>query len=117
ASQTVFVMRKPIADVLRELGLAVPANASPAEAMKALQVQCHSAQGCSTIIHGLPRYYLATTKLDSSGKATLAAKAETGIYYFFAIIPDSGGSLVWDVAANLVAGDNPVTLSPQNAGQ
>ena len=85
--------------------------------MKALQTQCHSTQGCSSIIHGLPHFYAATTKLDASGKATLAAKTETGIYYFFAIIPDSGGSLVWDVPANLVAGDNTVTLSAQNAEQ
>ncbi len=117
ANQTVFVMRKPIGDVLRELGLNVPPNASPADAMKALQTQCHSTQGCSSIIHGLPHFYAATTKLDASGKATLAAKTETGIYYFFAIIPDSGGSLVWDVPANLVAGDNTVTLSAQNAEQ
>jgi len=32
--QTVFVMRKPIGDALRELGLAVPAKSTAAQAMK-----------------------------------------------------------------------------------
>ncbi len=115
AGQTVFVMRKPIGDVLRELGLAVPANSTAAQSMKALQTQCHSTQGCSSIIQGMHNFYVATTKLDASGKATLAAKAGTGTYYFFAIVPDSGGSLVWDIPANLVAGENTIVLSAKNA--
>ncbi len=115
AGQTVFVMRKPIGDVLRELGLAVPANSTAAQTMKALQTQCHSTQGCSSIIQGMSRSYVTTTKLDASGKATLAAKAATGTYYFFAVVPNSGGSLVWDIPANLAAGENSVTLSAKNA--
>ena len=115
AGQTVFVMRKPIGDVLRELGLAVPASSTAAQTMKALQTQCHSTQGCSSIIQGMSRSYVTTTKLDASGKATLAAKAATGTYYFFAIVPNSGGSLVWDIPANLAAGENTVTLSAKNA--
>ena len=47
AGQAVFVSRKPMDQILRELGVAVPANATPGQAMKALQTQCHSAQGCS----------------------------------------------------------------------
>jgi hypothetical protein len=115
ASQTVFVMRKPIGDVLRELGLAVPAKSTAAQAMKALQTQCHSPQGCSSIIQGMSRSYVTTTKLDASGKAKLSAKNAAGTYFFFAIVPNSGGSLVWDIAANLVPGENTVTFSPQNA--
>jgi hypothetical protein len=115
AGQTVFVMRKPIGDVLRELGLAVPANATAAQAMKALQTQCHSPQGCSSIMQGMSRSYVATTKLDATGKAVLSAKNAAGTYYFFAIIPNSGGSLVWDIPASLVPGDNSVSLSAKNA--
>jgi len=114
AGQTVFVMRKPIGEVLRELGLAVPANATSAQAMKALQSQCHSTQGCSSIIQGMSRFYVTTTKLDASGKTALSAKAAAGTYYFFAIVPNSGGSLVWDIPANLVAGENSVTFSAKN---
>jgi hypothetical protein len=84
--------------------------------MKALQTQCHSAQGCSAVIQGMPKYYVTTTKLDTSGKATLSATATTGQYYFFAIVPSAaGGSLVWDVAANLAGGDNAVAFSQANA--
>lgn len=89
--------------------------ATPGQAMKALQTQCHAAQGCTSVIQGLSKYYVTTTKLDSSGKATLSATATTGSYYFFAIVPDSGGSLVWDVPANLAAGDNQVAFSQANA--
>lgn len=115
AGQAVFVSRRPMDQILRELGVAVPERATPAQAMKALQTQCHSAQGCSAVMRGLPRYYVTTTKLDASGKATLAATATTGQYYFFAIVPDAGGSLVWDVPANLAAGDNTVALNQANA--
>lgn len=113
--QTVFVMRKPIGDVLRELGLAVPAKSTAAQAMKALQTQCHSTQGCSSIIQGMSRSYVATTKLDASGKAKLSARNAAGTYFFFAIVPNSGGSLVWDIAAILVPGGNTVTFSTKNA--
>jgi len=115
AGQTVFVMRKPIGDVLRELGLAVPANSTAAQSMKVLQTQCHSTQGCSSIIQGMSRSYVATAKLDASGKAMLSAKKGAGTYYFFAIVPNSGGSLVWDVPANLAPGENTVMLSAKNA--
>ena len=115
AGQTVFVMRKPIGDVLRELGLAVPAKSTAAQAMKALQTQCHSTQGCSSITQGMSRSYVATTKLDASGKAKLSARNAAGTYFFFAIVPNSGGSLVWDIAASLVPGENTVTFSTKNS--
>lgn len=115
AGQAVFVARKPMDQILRELGVVVPANATPGQAMKALQTQCHSTQGCSAVIQGMPKYYVTTTKLDTTGKATLSATATTGQYYFFAIVPDAGGSLVWDLAANLAAGDNSVAFNQANA--
>ena len=116
AGQAVFVSRKPMDQILKELGVAVPAKATPGQAMKALQTQCHSAQGCSVVIQGMPKYYVTTTKLDTSGKATLSATATTGQYYFFAIVPNAaGGSLVWDLPANLAAGDNAVAFNQANA--
>jgi len=115
AGQTVYVMRKPIGDVLRELGLAVSANSTAAQAMKALQTQCHSTQGCSSIIQGMSRSYVTTTKLDASGKAKLSARNAAGTYFFFAVVPNSGGSLVWDIAASLAPGENTVTFSTKNA--
>jgi hypothetical protein len=111
----VFVTRKPMDQILRELGVAVPARATPGQAMQALQTQCHSAQGCSAIIQGMSKYYVTITKLDASGKATLSATARTGPYYFFAIVPASGGSLMWDIPANLTSGDNAVAFDQANA--
>jgi hypothetical protein len=115
AGQAVFVTRKPMDQILRELGVAVPAKATPAQAMKLLQAQCHAPQGCTSAIQGLSKYYVTTAKFDTTGKATLNATAATGPYYFFAIVPGSGGSLVWDVLANLAAGDNTVIFSQANS--
>lgn len=115
AGQAVFVSRKPMDQILRELGVEVPAKATPAQAMKALQTLCHSPQGCSAIMQKLPSYYVTTTKLDTTGKATLSATTATGQYYFFAVIPSNGGTVMWDIPANLAAGDNNVTFSQANS--
>lgn len=115
AGQAVFVARKPMDQILRELGVSIPANATPAQAMKALQTLCHSPQGCKAAIQGLPSYYVTTARLDAAGKATLNATAATGQYYFFAITPAGKGSLMWDIPAALVAGDNPVTFTQANS--
>ena len=53
----------------------------------------------------MQNYFATATKLDASGNATLSAHTETGPYYFFATVPNSGGSLVWDVQADLVQGE------------
>jgi hypothetical protein len=115
AGQAVFVARKPMDQILRELGVTVPANATPAQAMKALQTLCHSPQGCTPMMQKLPSYYVATTKLDAAGKATLSATAVTGKYYFFAITPTGTGSVIWDVPAALAAGDNTVVFTQANS--
>lgn len=115
ANQVVFVTREPMNQILGELGVAVPANSTPGQAMKALKTQCQTTQGCSSAIQGLSKYYVTTTKLDASGKATLTATAATGQYYFFAIVANGSGSTVWDLSANLAAGDNSVTFSQANS--
>jgi len=96
------------------LGVAVSANSTAAQAMKTLQTQCHSTQGCSSIIQGMSRSCVTTTELDAAGKAMLSARNAAGTYYFFAIASNSGGSLVWDISANLVPGENTVTFSSKN---
>jgi len=115
AGQAVFVARKPMDQILRELGVSIPANATPAQAMKALQTLCHSPQGCTPMMQKLPSYYVATTKLDAAGKATLNATAVTGQYYFFAIVPMGTGSVIWDLPAALAAGDNTVVFTQANS--
>jgi hypothetical protein len=66
-------------------------------------------------MQALPKYYVTTTKLDTAGKATLSATAATGQYYFFAVIPSNGGTLMWDVPATLTTGDNTVIFTQANA--
>ena len=115
ANQAIFVTREPMNQILSELGVAVPTNSTPGQAMKALKTQCATTQGCSSVIQGLSKYYVTTSKFDPTGKAILSATAATGPYYFFAIIANGSGSLVWDVPANLAAGDNSVTFSLANS--
>lgn len=114
AGQAVYVMRERMDGVLRKLGVPVPANATPGKAMQALTTTCRS-QDCSAVFSGLNSYYVTAAKLDSSAKATLSAQAATGPYFFFAFVQTASGSYVWDVPANLAAGDNNVTLTQANA--
>lgn len=112
--QSVMVMKERIDDVLRKLGVAVPANATPGQAMQALATSCKTTD-CRPVFIGMTNYYVTTVKLDSSGKAVLSAQAATGPYFVFALVKAPNGTYFWDVPANLQAGDNSVSLSPANA--
>jgi hypothetical protein len=115
AGQAVYVMRERMDSVLRKLGVPVPANATPGQAMTAFSDTCRT-KDCSSVFNGLNTYYVTAASLDGSGKATLAATAATGQYYFFAIARTAQGmSYVWDIPQNLVPGDNNITLTATNA--
>ena len=114
AGQKVFVMRERMDEVLRKLGIPVPPNTTPGKAMQMFATACRSTD-CKPIFEGMARYYVTATTLDNTGKATLSAQAATGPYYFFAVVRTPNGSLIWDVPANLAAGDNSVTLTASNA--
>jgi hypothetical protein len=115
AGQAVYVMRERMDSVLRKLGVPVPANATPGQAMTAFSDTCRT-KDCSSVFNGLNTYYVTAASLDGSGKATLAATAATGQYYFFAIARTAQGmSYVWDIAQNLAPGDNNITLTATNA--
>lgn len=113
AGQSVMVMKERIDDVLRKLGVTVPANSTPGQAMQALATAC-KANNCRAAVDGLGHYFVTTVKLDNAGKANLSAQAVTGPYFFFAIVKTPGGSMVWDIPTNLNAGDNAVTLTAAN---
>ncbi len=112
--QSIFVMRKPMDQALRELGISVPANSTAGEAMQALSTTCQKTD-CRPVFSGLANYYVTSVKLDSTGKAILSATAATGSYFIYAIVRTNGTSYVWDVPATLHAGDNAVTLDAHNA--
>jgi hypothetical protein len=114
AGQKVFVMREPMDAVLRKLNVSVPPNTSPGKAMQLLAATCRSTD-CHPIFQGMAQYNVTTASLDASGKATLNATAATGTYFFYAIVRTPQGSLMWDIPANLAAGDNSVTLTQTNA--
>ena len=117
AGKPVYLMRDRIDDVLRKLGVAVPANSTPGKAMQTLAETCRTTN-CSSVMAGLNHYFASSTTLDAAGKATISTQAAaTGAYYFFAIVRTAEVSMVWDIPANLVAGDNTVTLSAANAEQ
>jgi hypothetical protein len=115
AGQSIFIMREPMDEVLRKLGVPVPPNSSPGKAMQTLATACKT-MDCRPVMSGLGPYYVTAAKLDNAGKATLSATAATGPYFLFAIVrtPD-GASLIWDIPTTLHAGDNTITLTPANA--
>jgi hypothetical protein len=112
--QSVMVMKERMDEVLRKLGVAVTANATPGQAMQTLATTC-KATNCRAVIDGMGHYFVTTVKLDSAGKAILSAQATTGPYFFFAIVRTANGSMVWDIPANLRAGDNAIALTATNA--
>lgn len=114
AGQPVFLMRERMDEVLRKLGFAVPPNASPGKAMEALAASCHTSN-CGPMIAGMNKYFVGMTKLDAAGKAGVSAQMAPGSYFVYAIVKTPTGSMMWDVPANLTAGDNAVTLSAANA--
>ena len=83
--------------------------------MQTLSTSCHT-MDCRLVITGLGNYYVTTAKLDSTGKATLSAQAQTGPYFLFALVrnPD-GSSLLWDIPTTLHEGENTITLTAANA--
>ena len=111
--QSVFVMKERIDDVLRKLGVAVPANSTPGQAMQVLATSCKTTD-CRPVFSGMTKYYVTTVKLDSTGKAVLSAQAATGPYFVFAMVKAPNGTYFWDIPANLQAGENSITLSPAN---
>jgi hypothetical protein len=114
AGQHVFVMRERMDVILRKLGVPVPAGATPGQAMRALAETCHI-RDCKPIYAGLGHYFITYATLDSSGHATLSARAVTGPYFFFATVRTANGAVMWDIPVNLAAGDNTVTLTATNA--
>lgn len=115
AGEVVWVMRERMDAVLRSLGAPIPANATPAQAWVAFAVACRS-RDCKPVLAQLKTHVVTMTKLDSAGKATISTQsAAMGTYYFFAQVRSSDGVLMWDLPANLAAGDNSVTLTADNA--
>jgi hypothetical protein len=115
AGEVVWVMRDRMDAVLRSLGAPIPANATPAQAWAAFATACKNTN-CSPLLAQLKTHVVTATKLDASGKATISTQAAaTGPYYLFSQVRVADGILVWDVPANLVAGDNNVILTPANA--
>jgi hypothetical protein len=91
AGQSIFIMRERMDEVLRKLGVPIPLNSTPGKAMQALSTSCH-AMDCRPIMTGLGKCYVTTAKLDSTGKATLSAQAQTGPYFLFALVRNPDGS-------------------------
>lgn len=114
AGQPVYVVRERMDNALRKLGFPVPAGTSPGQAMVDLAAACIG-KDCEPVYAALGKYFIASTKLDAAGKATLSAHATTGLYYFYATVREGNRALVWDVPESLAAGDNTITLTAANA--
>jgi hypothetical protein len=115
AGGVVWVMRERMDSLLRSLGAPIPANATPAQAWVRFAAACKG-MDCSSLLAQLKTHVITATKLDATGKATIATQAAaTDTYYLFTQVRVADGVLVWDLPANLGAGDNNVVLTPANA--
>ena len=114
AGQSVYIMHERMDEVLRKLGIPVPANSTPGQAMQTLATSCRS-MDCNSVMTGLNQYYVTAVKLDGSAKAILSATAPTGAYFVFSLVRTPAGSYIWDIPANFAAGDNTITLTAANA--
>lgn len=115
AGEVVWVMRDRMDAVLRSLGAPIPANATPAQAWATFATACKNTN-CSPLLAQLKTHVVTATKLDAAGKATISTQsAATGTYYLFAQVRATDSVLVWDLPANLSAGDNNVTFTAANA--
>lgn len=79
----------------------------------ALAESCRT-RDCKPIYAELAHSFVTATTLDNTGKVILSATAQAGRHYFFASAPNANGTLLWDIPANLVAGDNNVVFTASN---
>lgn len=114
AGQIVSIRREPMSSVLRKLGVSVPANASPAQALQSFLASCHKID-CRAVVAGLKAYDVANIRLDAHGGYTVNVNETTGPYFFYSMVhlPD-GTFTVWEVPANLHAGENSIVFQGNN---
>jgi hypothetical protein len=115
--QVVYVMRERMDEVLRKMGAPLKAGVTPGQAWQAFATECSKGTvDCAPILKELKSHFVTTTKLDAAGKATITTQAATtGTYFLFSQVRTPDGLMVWDVPANLAAGDNSVSLTAANA--
>lgn len=117
AGQWAFIARQRHDDIVRQLGVPLPPNASPAQAIQASAAACQKSD-CTELKKRLPSFFVTGVRLDAAGKGTLTAPLAPGLYYIFVTArPPGAPSWVWDIPATLHAGDNGVTLQASNGEQ
>jgi len=112
AGQVIVLMKDSFENILRKIGVQVPAGTSPVHAW---QAECQKGPAeCKQKLSAMAAYTVTSVKLDGNGKATFTGVA-AGTYYLFGSIRNNNLALLWDLQVDLKPGANPVTLDQRNA--
>ena len=115
AGRVVQLMSERYDVALRKVGVPIPANATPGQALQAYSNNCLPPKSCPTLATAMHPYFVGKATLDSTGKATLAAPIPAGSYFVLTSANSSSGPMVWDLPIALKPGDNTITLDTRNA--
>lgn len=106
------LLRDSIPNLVAKAGVAVPAGSN---AYKVFGVACgtHSPD-CQRILDAIRASAASAVRADANGAGTFSA-VPAGTYYLMISTRYNNQALMWDHPVQLKAGQNSLTLSPQNA--
>ena len=112
ASHPYTLLRDSIPNLVAKAGVAIPAGSS---AYKVFGVACgtHSPD-CQKILDAIRASAASAVRADANGTGTFPA-VPPGTYYLMISTRYNNQALMWDHPVQLKAGQNSLTLSPQNA--
>ena len=116
AGARVILMKDRFNNVLRSIGVPLPANATPGQAMAAWATGCKPPTDCKPLAAAMSSYFVGRTNLDATGRGVIAPAVPSGTYYVLASARGGNNeALAWDLPIELRAGENSITLNPANA--
>jgi hypothetical protein len=112
ASHPYTLLRDSIPNLVAKAGVAIPAGSS---AYKVFGVACGThTPDCQKIVDAIKASAASSVRADANGAGTFPA-VPAGTYYLMISARYNNQALMWDHPVQLKAGQNSMTLSPQNA--
>ena len=115
AGKIILLMTDRFDNVMRAVGVPVPAGTTPGQALQAWTLACMPPKDCKSLAPEMAKYYVGRAVLDNNGNAVMTAPVQPGHYFVFGSAKAANGALIWDVPTDLKSGDNAIALSPANA--
>lgn len=115
AGAGVALMSERFDTLLRKVGAPIAADVTPGKALQAYAANCFPPRSCPAYATAMHLYYMVKGNFDPAGKVVLMAQVPAGTYYVFCSAKAPNGAFVWDLPAELKAGENTITLTAGNA--